>query len=195
VTRETWRIEPSGHDTFAVRTSSGPASRASFFAALAGDPSLRTALTETLRESEYAAFAWETPALSAATADREAAFAIIESPSLADVDPDPAPFAAALRGSGRIATFANLGGDAILVVPSPRATATATHLAAFVRTAPADLVDDLWSAVGQAVARRLATKLDPVWVSTAGLGVHWLHVRLDDRPKYYRHRAFTNPRA
>ncbi len=80
-----------------------------------------------------------------------------------------------------------------LVVPSPRAAPAATHLAAFVRSAAADVIDELWSAVALAVAHRRAAKPDPVWVSTAGLGVYWLHVRLDDRPKYYRYRAFTNP--
>jgi hypothetical protein len=30
---------------------------------------------------------------------------------------------------------------------------------------------------------RLGAK--PVWLSTAGGGVSWLHVRLDDQPKYY----------
>jgi len=29
-----------------------------------------------------------------------------------------------------------------------------------------------------------------VWLSTAGMGVSWLHVRLDDRPKYYGHRPY-----
>jgi hypothetical protein len=40
--------------------------------------------------------------------------------------------------------------------------------------------------------RRLNNK--PVWLSTAGAGVAWLHIRLDDRPKYYGYtpfRAFT----
>ena len=27
----------------------------------------------------------------------------------------------------------------------------------------------------------------PLWLSTAGGGVDWLHMRLDKRPKYYRH--------
>ena len=30
----------------------------------------------------------------------------------------------------------------------------------------------------------------PVWTSTSGLGVYWLHVRLDSRPKYYQHQPF-----
>ena len=190
-----WQIEPSGAETFAVRTNVGPVSRGTFFEALADDASLRAALATTLRESRHAAFTWEMPALCAATADLEAIFAIIDSPSLARVAPDPSPFAAQLSKGDRVATFPNLGGDAVLIVPSPQAAPGATHLAAFVRTAPVDVIDELWSAVGQAVARRRAAKAEPLWISTAGLGVHWLHVRLDDRPKYYRHHPFTNPRA
>jgi hypothetical protein len=30
----------------------------------------------------------------------------------------------------------------------------------------------------------------PVWLSTAGMGVAWLHVRLDSRPTYYGHRPY-----
>jgi hypothetical protein len=29
-----------------------------------------------------------------------------------------------------------------------------------------------------------------IWVSTAGLGVIWLHMRLDSRPKYYRTNSY-----
>ena len=32
----------------------------------------------------------------------------------------------------------------------------------------------------------------PVWLSTAGGGVAWLHVRLDDRPKYYSYAPYKN---
>jgi hypothetical protein len=31
----------------------------------------------------------------------------------------------------------------------------------------------------------------PLWLSTAGMGVSWLHLRLDSRPKYYRHRSYA----
>ena len=30
----------------------------------------------------------------------------------------------------------------------------------------------------------------PLWVSTCGLGVYWLHVRLDSFPKYYRYAPY-----
>ena len=88
-------------------------------------------------------------------------------------------------------TFPNLGNDAVLVVPTPVGPSAAyVHLAAFVRHAPPAQVHELWRAVGAAVASRLSVK--PMWVSTAGMGVAWLHVRLDDRPKYY---GFTEYRG
>ena len=71
-----------------------------------------------------------------------------------------------------------------MVVPCPIADSTAYgHLASFVRHAPEVQRDALWRSVGEAMARRIGAK--PVWLSTAGAGVSWLHVRLDDRPKYY----------
>ena len=60
-----------------------------------------------------------------------------------------------------------------------------SHLAKFVRRATPAQQDALWQAVGEAMATRVGDR--PVWLSTAGHGVAWLHVRLDDRPKYYRH--------
>jgi hypothetical protein len=69
-------------------------------------------------------------------------------------------------------------------VPCPLGNDSAYgHLAAFVRLAPEDQRHALWQSVGNAMVLRLGTR--PVWLSTAGAGVSWLHVRLDDRPKYY----------
>nr|WP_218152073.1 hypothetical protein [Nitrosomonas communis] len=71
-----------------------------------------------------------------------------------------------------------------MVVPCPRGPITGYgHLGAFLRQAPARQRHSLWRSVGSAMERRLGVK--PVWLSTAGAGVSWLHVRLDDRPKYY----------
>lgn len=38
------------------------------------------------------------------------------------------------------------------------------------------------------MSQRLGLK--PVWLNTAGGGVPWLHIRLDDQPKYYRYQAY-----
>ena len=34
-----------------------------------------------------------------------------------------------------------------------------------------------------------------LWLSTAGLGVYWLHLRLDTRPKYYSFQPYRKPPA
>lgn len=163
--------------------------RGDFFRGLSADPDLRTALIDALRASPYAAYRWETPPFAAGTADLPAEFVLVDAGELAAVRADPRPFQAQLANHlPPVATFANLGGDAILVVPHATALASYPHLAAFVRTAPIDVAQALWTAVGEAVADR--SPAAPLWVSTAGMGVSWLHVRLDASPKYYAHRPY-----
>ena len=88
------------------------------------------------------------------------------------------------------AVFPNLGNDAVLVVPRPSGAAAAwSHLAAFVRNAPAHQVHELWRVIGITMEQQLGTS--PIWLSTAGMGVSWLHVRLDSRPKYYGFAEYT----
>lgn len=164
--------------------------------ALRDDRAAGEAVTAVLREVRFPAFCWELPPLTPESASRGAEFVLVDSPSLARVRADHGPFDEPLAGcAGAVGTFENLGGDALLVVPQPRSAPGSAHLAAFVRKAPADVVATLWSEVGRAACERLDTGPWPFWVSTAGLGVYWLHVRLDARPKYYRHRPYTSQTA
>ena len=95
-------------------------------------------------------------------------------------------------GSEDVETFSNLGRDAVMVVPCPVGSDSAYgHLASFTRDAPEPQQHELWKAVGKAMQNRLSDK--PVWLSTAGMGVSWLHVRLDDRPKYYGFAPYREP--
>jgi hypothetical protein len=147
-----------------------------------------------LAASPFGAFRWETPSVTTATANRPFEFVLLDSPSLAR-SADQEAFADQFRTASKsgekaeIAVFQNLGGDAILVVPLPRSSPSVyVHLATFVREAPASQQVALWQSVGEAMANRISSK--PVWLSTAGAGVAWLHVRLDDRPKYYGYAEF-----
>jgi hypothetical protein len=118
------------------------------------------------------------------------AFVLVDAPSLAGVRPDERTFARAFA-EGPVSVGPNLSGDAELVIPAPVPGAAFPDLARFSRTAPPELVDRLWQVVGEAVVRWIETRPEvPLWVSTSGLGVHWLHVRLDTRPKYYSHAPF-----
>src|SRR5262249_52125723 len=119
------------------------------------------------------------------TADRPFEFVLLNSPGLArnpDIEAFAEHFSEATQGG--VVEFPNLGKDALMVVPCPSGPHSAYgHLGAFVRQAPEAQRHALWELVGAAMQHRLSTK--PVWLSTAGAGVSWLHVRLDDRPKYY----------
>jgi hypothetical protein len=170
-----------------------PSTRGELVRALCDDAALRSALTDSLRRAPFAAFAWELPPFAPGTLGRPAEFVVIEHLALARAVPDHSPFDEALGATTPIATFPNLGGDAVLVVPHPVTAPDSTHLAEFVRSASPSVADALWTAVGRAIAGRVASSPLPLWVSTAGLGVSWLHVRLDQRPKYYRHRPYARP--
>ncbi len=144
--------------------------------------------SKTLAEIPYPAFFWELPPLTMRSMADIAEFVLIESASLAGLRADPVPFRDKFDAAGEMDVIAvdNLGGDARLVVPTPLGSLDAyPHLAAFVRGAPGQQVRSLWNATAQSLREVLGGK--PRWLSTAGLGVSWLHLRLDTRPKYYRY--------
>lgn len=151
-----------------------------------------TICTQLLANSSYSAFRWETPSVTNTTLSKPFEFVLLDNPGLAR-QPDPNAFASYYRKFPEkdVVEFRNLGGDAILIVPSPKTDISAYgHLAAFVRNAPSSQCQSLWKSVGNAMRRRVGIK--PVWLSTAGGGVSWLHVRLDDRPKYYGFAPYRN---
>jgi len=165
-------------------------SRISFqdlFQLLESDPDFGAWYTSILARSEFQAFFWEHPPVSQGNLEAAAEFVLLDSPALATLRADPAPFQSQLeRDPGEpVATFPNLGGDAVLVVPRPMGPPFAyAHLAAFVRQGLPSQIEYLWQRVGRAVRASMGT--EPRWVSTAGMGVSWLHVRIDSYPKYYR---------
>jgi len=147
-----------------------------------------------LAASPFAAFLWETPPITRTSIHRPFEYVLVNSPRLARAAPDSTAFAEHFNAaSGKtMSSFGNLGGDARLVAPCPLKPVTAcTHLAAFLRQAPAATTQQLWQAVSSAVTETLGD--EPLWISTCGLGVYWLHVRLDSFPKYYRYAPYQSP--
>lgn len=166
-----------------------PASFADVLQAWQTDEEFRAPFDSRLAQVPYAAFRWETPPLTQGTMRQPFECVILDSPELVRSS-DPGAFAAHFSGEpSEVAIFPNLGGDALLIVPCPRADASVyAHLAAFVRGAPESQRREFWRAVAAATLRRAAVA--PVWLSAAGDGVPWLHARLDERPKHYRHAPY-----
>ena len=153
------------------------------------DEPFRAFFAALLADQPFEACFWETPPVTQATAARAFEFVLVDSPELATLAPEPEAFAAHFIPSQAVATFPNLSGDALLVAPAPHGPpAVYAHLAAFARGAPTDQQDALWQAVGTAAAARLSSA--PIWLSTSGLGVAWLHVRLEERLKCYTYAPY-----
>lgn len=167
-------------------------------------PGFRTYFAALLAQAPWPAFYWETPAINAAGLDREFEFVLTESRHLAGAEAEPEVFrehfrastpGARQRASGGIAVFPNLGGDAMLVAPCPIGPDEIyAHLATFCRQAPLSQQHALWERVSETLRKRLRLP-EPVWLSTAGQCVCWLHVRLDQRPKYYNHAPYRQTPA
>jgi hypothetical protein len=148
-----------------------------------------------LADAPFAAYRWETPAATRSSGAHAFEFVLLDSPEL-EMPVDRQAFAGLFAAAGEepVIGFPSLGGDAFLIAPCPRAPAQVYgHLAAFLREGPQAQRHALWRAVGAAVQERLAER--PLWLSTAGGGVAWLHVRLDSRPKYYRFLPYAAGRA
>jgi len=156
-----------------------------------GDAEFRSFFTKVLADVNFQAYRWEMPAVTRSTRNRDFECVLLDAPTLVR-RVDPAAFAnqfQAAKSDESVIAFPNLSGDAMMIVPKPLGPKSAYgHLASFLRGAPEEQSEELWSMVGRTLASRLDDK--PVWLSTAGMGVSWLHVRLDSRPKYYGYRPY-----
>lgn len=189
----TEEILPNGRvRRYTLQHDGTPMSYAAVLAHWQDEESFRTFFQSILAAVPFTAYRWETPPVTTATQDQAFECVLVDSPSL-DRAPEPRPFARHFTDDDThegVVVFDNLGRDATLVVPSPRAPDVAYgHLAAFTRGAPMTQQHALWQAVGKTMDARL--RAQPIWLSTAGGGVAWLHVRLDRRPKYYHYRPYA----
>lgn len=166
-----------------------------------GSEEFRAFLAEVLREAPMEAFFWEVAPVTVGTLGRPFECVLVQDGgALRRQRANLAAFREHFdsRPGEQVVTFPNLGGDAVLVAPAPTPGVTCddscyAHLAKFLRGAPREQVDEFWRRAGEAMVARVSEK--PVWLSTAGLGVPWLHLRLDSRPKYYRYRGYANADA
>jgi hypothetical protein len=127
-------------------------------------------------------------------------FVLLSAPVFARISADAQPFAEHFARTNnnnheqqqqQVVVFANLGGNSLLLAPTPTFEPLQhyAHLGAFMRGAPVEQQLQLWRQVGIEVHKRVAhTRV--VYLSTSGLGVYWLHIRLDPRPKYYTYRPY-----
>lgn len=172
------------------------ASRQEVLRRLQTDEGFTDAFSATLAEAPYAGIFWETPPLTAERLASPFECMIIPSEAVERLVADARPFAEIIgmgKGTHDVVASPNLGGDAELIIPCDSGEGAYAQLAGFLRSAPRAQVRSLWRKTGETVERWIAAAPQrPVWVSTSGLGVAWLHVRIDTRPKYYSHAPYRS---
>ena len=158
---------------------------------LVNSSEFRGVFCSALTRCEYAALAFETPALTKESMNSPFEAVLVKSTELERIRPNWRPFEAHITASKdpNVCWFQSLGKDGTLISPIPRDGADYAHLMLFMRNAPYSQVDRLWQQVGIETLNRLSSR--PVWLSTAGMGVHWLHMRICDSPKYYKFKPYT----
>lgn len=156
-------------------------------------PAFRRFWCDSLAALPFPAIFWEVPPVSSDTLDQAFEFVVIHAPLLDGVEAEPeyfeSYFQAAKPEDQQVVAFPNLGQDAYLLAPCPQAQGPGyPHLISFLRLAPEAQIDRFWQVAAEALQARIGQ--EPLWWSTSGAGVFWLHLRIDTRPKYYNYAPY-----
>lgn len=156
------------------------------------------AFIDVLRQNPYPAFFFETKSVTLANVHNQTfEFVLVNAPRLdafASTHPNPGKFATPFAActTTPACVFTSLHKGSTLISPQPPADPTTlthyAHLAAFCRLADPTIVAATWRMALQAY---LAHMDERAWYfSTSGLGVAWLHFRVEDTPRYYSYPPF-----
>lgn len=144
---------------------------------------------QVLKDSPFDAYFWEVMPVNQSDLNKDFEFVLVKSSSLESISANDSAFKKYFNEKESVVNFPNLRGDAELVVPTVASNKTEyAHIAKFVRTATALHVAEFWRKVVETYESKICN--DPKWLSTSGLGVYWLHVRIDSVPKYYQHKEY-----
>jgi len=147
----------------------------------------------TLIKLNYQAFYWEHPAINKGFLKKKYECVVQQSQRLTLLAVNETAFERYLYVKEEVADFMNLGKNARLVIPTKKTKADIyNHMGKFIRMATEQQLLALFKRVGK-VIKEAMEKQQLIWLSTAGEGVIWLHVRLDTSPKYYKTAAYKNP--
>jgi hypothetical protein len=157
----------------------------SFLQLLTENHDFRTFYNSYLIDSGFDAFFWENKPIANSNLNERYECNLINTDYLAGKNPDHLTFDSYFDTDKKVVSFPNLGNDAQLVAPCPvENKSNYTHIGTFIRNAPSDQIHELWKMPGQEMMNHIGDELR--WLSTSGLGVFWLHMRIDSVPKYYQ---------
>ncbi len=146
-----------------------------------------------LSSCPFDAFFWECAPTTDGSNRME--FVLVDAPSLAQfarTAPDRHAFRAHFPSEHiEVAMFPSLGQDAHLLAPNTQSAQPFTDLAYFTRHASNLQQKALYQRLSQLLQEQISKPgRKPLWLSTSGMGIAWLHIRMDSRPKYYTYKPY-----
>jgi hypothetical protein len=173
------------HLKFAIYEGENILTIQDFLNKLKDSHSFRNWYSSSLIDSRFEAFFWENRPFTSKTLAKPYECNVISSTYLANRSPDRETFSRYFDTDKSVVCFQNLGNDATLIAPVPeKPEDDFTHIGLFLRKADQKQISEFWKVAANETLKRISDK--PVWLSTSGLGVYWLHARVDTVPKYYQ---------
>jgi len=140
----------------------------------------------------YQAFCWEHPALKKEFLEKKYECILQRSKPLEHLPINENVFKNYIYEKEQVADFMNLGKNARLVIPTKKIDKEIyNHMGKFIRLADAEQVNEVFKSIGKIIFEEIETK-KLIWLNTAGLGIIWLHIRMDTKPKYYKTKSYKD---
>ncbi|MCH2085483.1 MAG: hypothetical protein MK226_24080 [Saprospiraceae bacterium] len=142
---------------------------------------------------DYEAFYWEHPAIKKEFLEKKYECILQRSRPLEHLPINESAFKDFIHKNELVTDFLNMGKNAILVVPTKKIDKEIyNHMGKFIRLAEQEQIIEVFKRVGKSILEEIENQ-KLIWLNTAGLGVVWLHIRMDTRPKYYKTTRYKEP--
>lgn len=140
--------------------------------------------------AEFPAYFWECIPVSSNTLNKPFEFVLVKSRLLDNIRQDYSSFQEHFSKGNNVVSFSSFSGDT-LIVPIPRSGADYKNITKFTDNTSQEQWGEFWKKVGEKMEENLINAGGSArWLSTSGLAVHYLHIRIDKRPKYYNHQEY-----
>lgn len=117
---------------------------------------------------------------------------ILDAKELINTCPNPKSFG--IRSLDLVVCTRNKSGDAELIIPNLNSLNNYAHLLLFLDPQNLQLPENnlyynFWKCAATVIKKEINSNKN-IWISTSGLGIAWLHLRISETPKYYRFQKY-----
>ena len=171
---------------FAVTVHKFQVTAITFFTLLASNETFRNEIIQIFVASKFNNAFWEFPAYCTSSAQNIAEFVLVETSGFGKADSSSFKEYLANKEDNQTVMFKNLSGDTNLITINSSNTKNQTfcHIMEFMKNSTYENKHKLLKKIGEEMLNH-TNGTNPVYLSTHGHGVPWLHIRICVKPKYY----------